>query len=118
LLDTGANHRMGGMGEENPNFEARNSKQILNSNIPMFKTSNWFSLIAFVKVCFDHLTLRFWLLFRISDLEFRIYPLLSQKNPVPHPLCPSGPFMGKDQHIKEAFRHRTYVFIKKGDRHE
>jgi hypothetical protein len=60
----------------------------------MFKTSNCFSLIASVKVCFDHLNLGVWLLFRISDLEFRIYPLL---NTVPHPLCPAGPFMGKDQ---------------------
>jgi len=56
----------GGMGEENPNFEARNSKQIQNSNIPMFKTSNCVFLIAFVKVCFGHLNLRFWLLFYIS----------------------------------------------------
>jgi hypothetical protein len=49
----------------------------------MFKTSNCFSLTAFVKVCFAHLNLRFWLLFRISDLEFRIYPLLGQKNQFP-----------------------------------
>ena len=75
------NHRMGGMGEENPNLEARNSKQILNSNIPMLKTPQWFSFIAAVKVRFGHLNLRFWLLFRISDLEFRIYPLISQKIP-------------------------------------
>ena len=97
------------MGEENPNFEARNSKQILNSNIPMFKTSNRFSLIAFVKVCFGHLNLRFWLLFRISDLEFRIYPLLSQKKSVPHPLCPAVPFMGKDQ-----FRNAPYEILLTG----
>ena len=72
---------MGGMGEENQNLEARNSKQILNSNIPMFKTPHWFSFIAAVKVRFGHLNLSFWLLFRISDLEFRIYPLISQKIP-------------------------------------
>jgi hypothetical protein len=48
----------------------------------MFKT---FILIAFVKVCFGHLNLRLWLLFRISDLEFRIYPLLSQKIAFPTP---------------------------------
>jgi len=84
-------------GRKNPNFKARNSKQILNSNSPMFKTSNCSSLTAFVKDCFGHLNLRFWLLFRISDLEFRIYPLLSQKNPVSHPLCPAVRCMGEDQ---------------------
>ena len=47
----------------------------------MFKTPHWFSFIAAVKVRFGHLNLSFWLLFRISDLEFRIYPLISQKIP-------------------------------------
>ena len=102
------NHRMVGMGEENPNLEARNSKQILNSNIPMFKTPHWFSFIATVKVCFGHLNVRFWLLFRISDLEFRIYPLISQKNPSHTPCIQQSPLWGNISLTRRRPQHAPF----------
>ena len=56
----------------------------------MFETPHCFSFVATVKVCFGHLNFRFWLLFRISDLEFRIYLLISQKIP-PQTYCVQQP---------------------------
>lgn len=50
--------------KENSKFEALNSKQILNSKLQNKKS-------------FNNLNFDYWNLFRISDLEFRIYPYIS-----------------------------------------